>query len=64
MPREYGRDALLDAFDRIGRAAAAHGVMLDLCVDGGSVQMLASNFRFASEDVDVDVSPLPEPRPA
>ncbi len=59
--RAFGREALLAAFDRIGRAAAAHGVMLDLCVYGGSALMLASNFRFASEDV--DVAPLDPPRP-
>lgn len=61
MPREFGREALLDAFDRIGRAAAGHGVMLDLCVYGGSALMLASNFRYASEDV--DIAPLDKPHP-
>ncbi len=51
------RARLLDAFDRIGAAAIAHGSRLDLAVYGGSALLLASNFRFATEDVDVaDVS--------
>jgi hypothetical protein len=60
--RAFGREALLDAFDRIGRAAAVNGVMLDIYVYGGSALMLASNFRFASEDV--DIAALDPPRPA
>jgi hypothetical protein len=57
----FGRDALLDAFDRIGRAAVQAGTKLQIAVDGGSALMLASNFRFATEDV--DVSELPRPLP-
>jgi hypothetical protein len=53
---------LLDAFDRIGRAAAAAGTKLQIAVYGGSALMLASNFRFATEDV--DVAELPRPLPA
>ena len=34
---------------------------LQIAVYGGSALMLASNFRFATEDV--DVSELPEPLP-
>jgi hypothetical protein len=57
----FDRAALLDAFDRIGRAAVAAGTKLQIAVYGGSALMLASNFRFATEDV--DVSELPRPLP-
>jgi hypothetical protein len=56
MSAAFGRDALLDAFDRIGRAAA-----LQIAVYGGSALMLASNFRFATEDVDVSQLEYPLP---
>jgi hypothetical protein len=49
----FARDALLDAFDRIGRAAVEAGTKLQIAVYGGSALMLASNFRFATEDVDI-----------
>src|ERR1700712_5771368 len=49
----FDRDALLDAFDQIGRAAVAVGTKLQIAVYGGSALMLASNFRFATEDVDI-----------
>src|ERR1043165_6379499 len=57
----FDRDALLDAFDRIGRAAVAAGTKLQIAVYGGSALMLASSFRFATEDV--DVSELERPLP-
>jgi hypothetical protein len=49
----FGRHELLDAFDRIGRAAIQAGTKLQIAVYGGSALMLASNFRFATEDVDI-----------
>ncbi|MEH2494125.1 hypothetical protein V1294_000604 [Bradyrhizobium sp. AZCC 1678] len=61
MSAAFDRDALLDAFDRIGRAAAHAGTKLQIAVYGGSALMLASNFRFATEDV--DVSKLEHPLP-
>src|SRR6201994_2612592 len=61
MSAAFGRDALLDAFDRIGRAAVQAGTKLQIAVYGGSALMLASNFRFATEGV--DVSELPRPLP-
>src|SRR3954465_2975981 len=61
MREAFGRDALLDAFDQIGRAAALVGTKLQIAVYGGSALMLASNFRFATEDV--DVSQLEHPLP-
>jgi hypothetical protein len=61
MSAAFGRDALLDAFDRIGRAAVKAGTKLQIAVYGGSALMLASNFRFATEDV--DVSELERPLP-
>jgi hypothetical protein len=61
MTAAFDRDALLDAFDRIGRAAALAGTKLQIEVYGGSALMLASNSRFATEDV--DVSELEHPLP-
>lgn len=61
MAAAFDRTALLEAFDQIGRAAAAAGTKLQIAVYGGSALMLASNFRFATEDV--DVSELPKPLP-
>jgi hypothetical protein len=55
------RDKLLEAFDEIGRAAAAAGTKLEIAVYGGSALVLASNFRFATEDA--DVAPLAHPWP-
>ncbi|MGA2290674.1 hypothetical protein [Bradyrhizobium sp.] len=62
MSAAFGREALLDAFDEIGRAAAAAGTRLQIAVYGGSALMLASNFRFSTEDVDVSTlqRPLPD----
>jgi hypothetical protein len=53
MATTFDRDELLDAFDRIGRAAVAAGTKLQIAIYGGSALMLASNFRFATEDVDI-----------
>ena len=53
MTTRLDREALLDAFDRIGFAAIAAGTKLHIVVYGGSALMLASNFRFATEDVDI-----------
>lgn len=61
MSAALDRDALLDAFDSIGRAAARAGTKLQIAIYGGSALMLASNFRFATEDV--DVSKLEHPLP-
>jgi hypothetical protein len=62
MSAAFGRDALLDAFDQIGRAAVRAGKKPQIAVYGGSALMLASNFRFATEDVGVSQleHPLPE----
>ena len=61
MARALNREKLLAAFDDIGRAAADAGTRLEIAVYGGSALMLASNFRYATEDV--DVSPLINPWP-
>ncbi|MDO9563274.1 MAG: hypothetical protein Q7J60_16790 [Bradyrhizobium sp.] len=61
MAAAFEREALLDAFDQIGRAAVKAGTKLQIAVYGGSALMLASNFRFATEDV--DVSQLEHPLP-
>jgi len=61
MSAAFDRDALLDAFDQIGRAAAMVGTKLQIAVYGGSALMLASNFRFATEDVDISELERPPP---
>jgi hypothetical protein len=61
MARALDRDLLLAAFDAIGRAAAVAGTRLEIAVYGGSALMLASNFRYATEDVDVSLVERPWP---
>jgi hypothetical protein len=61
MARPLDRDRLLAAFDEIGRAAVAADTRMQIAVYGGSALMLASNFRFSTEDA--DVSPLDNPWP-
>ncbi len=58
---KFDRASLIAAFALIGDAAVANGTRLELCVYGGSALMLASNFRFATEDV--DIAELERPRP-
>lgn len=60
--RDIDKAALLEAFDRLGTASIEHGTMIDIMVYGGSALMFASNFRFATGDV--DIAPLGEARPA
>jgi hypothetical protein len=52
MAAAFDRDQLLAAFDRLGRRAREHGARLEIAGYGGSALILASNFRFATEDVD------------
>lgn len=61
MAHALDRDKLLEAFDEIGRAAANAKTTLQIAVYGGSALMLASNFRFSTEDV--DISALEQPWP-
>src|SRR5262245_96713 len=53
MAKAFDREQLLAAFDELGRAAVSVGTRLDIAVFGGSALMLASKFRFATEDVDI-----------
>jgi predicted proteasome-type protease len=53
MATAFDRDQLLVAFDEIGEAAISAHARLDIAVFGGSALMLTSNFRFATEDVDI-----------
>lgn len=53
MAATLDRQSLLASFDEIGQAAIAAGVRLGIAVFGGSALMLASNFRFSTEDVDI-----------
>lgn len=59
--KDIDRKALLDAFDRLGQAAVENGAMIDIVVYRGSALMFASNFRFATGDV--DIAPLGELKP-
>src|SRR4030095_14029637 len=49
----FDRDQLLAALNEIGAAAVTAHTRLDIAVFGGSVLMLAGNFRFSTEDVDI-----------
>src|SRR5262249_62367335 len=49
MATAFSRGQLLAAFDEVGHAAVSVRVHLDIAVYGGS----ASDFRFATEDVDI-----------
>ena len=52
-PTVIDRDQLISAFDQLGHAAVAANTLIDVTVYGGSALMFASNFRFASGDVDI-----------
>src|SRR5438552_459730 len=62
MARAFDRDEFLAAFDEIGLAAIAANTRIDIAVFDGSALMLASNFRFSTEDVDIAeiVRPWPD----
>lgn len=62
MARQFDRTELLAAFDEIGEAAQRNGALIHFAVYGGSTLMLASNFRFSSEDVDIAELPKPWPQ--
>jgi hypothetical protein len=53
MAKSFDRKQLLDALDEVALAAIAANARLDIAVFGGSALMLASNFRFSTEDVDI-----------
>src|SRR5260370_28903000 len=62
MASGFDRDQLLAAFDEIGEAAVAAHTRLDIAVFGGSALILASNFSFSTERLDIAEinSPLPD----
>ena len=60
MATAFDREQLLAAFDEIGTAAVSARARLDIAVFGGSALMLASNFRFSTED---DISEIGRPWP-
>lgn len=62
MATGFDRSSLLAAFDTVGAAALANGTRLELAVYGGAALMLAGNFRFATEDV--DIAEIAKPWPA
>jgi hypothetical protein len=58
---DFDRDQLLAALNEIGAAAVVAGTRLDIAMFGGSALMLASNFRFSTEDVDIaEIGPWPD----
>lgn len=62
MATGFDRSSLLAAFDALGAAALAEGTRLEFAVYGGAALMLAGNFRFATEDV--DIAEIAKPWPA
>jgi len=62
MDASFDRKQLLAALDEVGRAAIEAKTRLDIAVYGGSALMLASNFRFATEDLDVAEIEKPWPQ--
>jgi len=62
MAASFDRDELLNALDEVGRAAIEVKARLDIAVYGGSALMLASNFRFGTEDVDIAELQTPWPQ--
>ncbi len=61
MARKFDNEMMGEALDRLAVAVAQVGEKLDVAVYGGSALMLASNFRYASEDVDARVVDRPWP---
>jgi hypothetical protein len=59
--QDIDRAALLAAFDQLGAVAAANNTVIEILVYGGSALMFASNFRFATGDV--DIAPLGDNKP-
>ncbi|TAJ28044.1 hypothetical protein [Bosea sp. (in: a-proteobacteria)] len=57
----FNVDELLSALDQLGEAAVAAGERLDVTVFDGAALMLASNFRFSTEDVDIAEIGIPQP---
>src|ERR1700704_6386850 len=53
MGTAFDRDQLLAALNEIGEAAIAARTQLEIAVFGGAALMLASNFRYSTEDVDI-----------
>lgn len=52
MPVELTKQVIEQAFDEMGRIAAARGLTIEIAVYGGSCLILASDIRNASGDVD------------
>jgi len=50
---KFDSETLLAAFDDIGRAALEESAHIELAIYGGSELMIAGNFRYATEDVDM-----------
>lgn len=61
MVAKFDRDQLLAALDEVGHAAIDAKTRLDIADYGGAALMLASSFRFSTEDV--DLAELHEPWP-
>lgn len=62
MATAITRDQIIAALDEIGAESARNGITLEMAIYGGSALVLASNFRFSSEDV--DISEVTRPWPA
>jgi hypothetical protein len=53
MAASFDRKELLSALDAVGQAAIDANTRLDIAIYGGSALILASNFRYSTEDVDI-----------
>lgn len=57
----FNTHELLSALDELGQAAVAANQRLEIAIYGGAALMLASNFRFSTEDVDIAEIGMPQP---
>lgn len=57
----FNTTELLSALDELGEAAAGANQRIEIAICGGAALMLASNFRFSTEDVDIAEIEKPQP---
>ena len=61
MPlHQLNRDQIVQALNRLGKAAADSGVTLEICIYGGSAMLLAYGSRETTKDIDAIVRPSTE----
>jgi hypothetical protein len=55
--KELNRSVLLEALTRLGKRAQNEGLLVECCIYGGALMMLAYDARLSTKDVDVVVRP-------